>query len=496
MYVFGDSFDPYATTADAVLGYWDSGVFSAFALGAGRFAGGRCLFTNSTGSLIKSSGANDAVHHIVCAVQQTAALTGTTLAHYLQLGDGATGQCCIVFRSDGAILLTSGGPGGTVLATYAGAVSAQNTWFAFEFEVVINNATGSFSARKNGNTSNDFTLGSLNTRGGTANNYANRLTLGVNAYMSDQRIDDLLWRSDTASVPWVGDVRCYTRMPASDASVVFSKSSPVISSYASTATSGTSAGSASTGYVYMVFITPTFSGSATTLGCNLASAFTGHINMALYDASGTGGGPGVLLGQCTPLTNPAAGITNHILTAPVNLTKGTVYWVAILADGTPSIFGSNSTAYQYSANTYAAGFPGVIGATTASNISGLSYSGVVVLNVSSVALVNEAQQDGAATYVYSANPGDGDLYGIAALAVTPTNTVAVTTRGFVSKSDAGARSGAVQIKSGASTVDTGSVALGTSFGWMYRTDVTDPATGAAWTATGVNSATIGPKVTA
>jgi hypothetical protein len=52
------------------------------------------------------------VHHLV-RVQQTAALSGTTLGMYLQLSDGATNQCCIVFRSDGAILLTSATPAGT-----------------------------------------------------------------------------------------------------------------------------------------------------------------------------------------------------------------------------------------------------------------------------------------------------------------------------------------------------------------------------------------------
>lgn len=35
----------------------------------------------------------------------------------------------------------------------------------------------------------------------------------------------------------------------------------------------------------------------------------------------------------------------------------------------------------------------------------------------------------------------------------------------------------------------------TSWGWLWRTDLVDPATGAAWTATGVNNATIGPVVT-
>src|SRR4051812_45979864 len=117
-YIFGDSFDLYATTADVYgTGYWDSGS-SLFTLQSGRF-GGQCARVNSTGSwMVKSSGANDAVHHIVCAYQQSAAaLTGTTLGVFLQLSDGATNQCCIVFRQDGAILLTSAIPAGTVLAT-------------------------------------------------------------------------------------------------------------------------------------------------------------------------------------------------------------------------------------------------------------------------------------------------------------------------------------------------------------------------------------------
>jgi len=220
---FGDGFDLYAAPADALNGYWDSGTVG-FSLVAGRFAGSQAASNSGTTAwLTKASGSNDAVHHIVCAFRQTVAISGSTLGLYLLLVDGTTNQCCIVFRSDGAIVLTSGGPGGTVLATYTGAVTANNTWYAFEFEVVVNNTTGSFAVRKNGNSVNDFTLGSLNTRGGTANNYANKLTLGQNLTVSNQQIDDLFWRSDSA-VAWMGDIRCITRMPASDASVQFSRS--------------------------------------------------------------------------------------------------------------------------------------------------------------------------------------------------------------------------------------------------------------------------------
>ena len=195
--------------------------------------------------------------------------------------------------------------------------------------------------RKNGNTSNDFSATSLNTRPVSSNNYANQLGIGQNSSVNLQRIDDLLWRSDASSVPWVGDIRCYTRMPASDASVQFTR----------------------------------------------------------------------LGGATMP------------------------------------------------------------------------------------AVLSETQQDGATSYVFDANVGDADFYTVGTIASTPALVVAVTTRGFLQKSDAGAKGAAVQIKSGGTTVASTATLLSSSFGWLWRTDTLDPATGTAWTATGVNNAQIGPIVT-
>ena len=62
------------------------------------------------------------VHHFVVAFDQQNAITSSLAGIYLELFDGATAQCSVVFRSDGAILLTSATPAGTVLATYTGAV--------------------------------------------------------------------------------------------------------------------------------------------------------------------------------------------------------------------------------------------------------------------------------------------------------------------------------------------------------------------------------------
>jgi len=343
-FAWGDSFDCYAAAADAANGYWDSGTFSSVFPTTGRFAGSQCLqFGSSAALMTKSSGVNDAVHHLVVAFQQTVAVSGTTPGLYLQLLDGTTGQCAVVFRQDGVILLQAGTVGGTTLATYTGAFTTINTWYAFEFEIIINNTTGRFRARKNGNTVDDFDSGAvLNTRA-SANNYANKLSVGLGNTAVIDRIDDLYWRSDASSVAWMGDIRAYTRMPASDAAVQFSRST-----------------------------------GATNFSC-----------------------------------------------------------------------------------------------------------------------VDEPQQNTTTDYVFDSVPGHADLYGIAAIASTPLTTFAVTTRAYMIKSDAGTRTAAVQLKSGASTVASPTVVLTPSnWQWAWRHDTTDPATGAAWTAAAVNTVNIGPTVIA
>src|SRR6188472_3519164 len=171
---FSDGWDCYAAAADALNGYWDSGVLTSATLPAGRFAGSRAIFFATSGNVVKSSGANDAAHHIVCAFQQTGTLTGSTNGQYFEFFDGVTAQCSVVFKSNGDIVLTSGAPAGTVLATYAGAVTVVNTWYAFEFEVFISNTGGYMNVRKNGSPINDFTSATNLDTQNSANAYANK----------------------------------------------------------------------------------------------------------------------------------------------------------------------------------------------------------------------------------------------------------------------------------------------------------------------------------
>jgi hypothetical protein len=487
---FGDSFDFYSSVSDGLLGYWDSGSgVGAITLVAGRFTGSQAIQISASANIAytKSSGANDTIHHFICAVRQTAALSGTNLGLYLELLDGTTPQCSVVFRSDGAMLLTSGAPNGTVLATYATAITAQNTWTPFEVEVVIHNTAGSITVRKNGNTGTaDFTLGSLNTRGGTANNYANKLTFGMqSAAVAAHQIDDLLWRSDPTSVAWLGDIRAYQQMPASDVSDQFS-ASPATQSVSQTAgfTGGTQSRAANAGL--MSAFTATYSGTISSGTISVNTGGTGNMKAAIYDSTRT-----TVLATSNAVVNPVAGNNTITFGTPLTVVKGTQYWLAVDQDttivynvtGVSALAGLFTTTYA----SFPAGSP-----TVTTSVNGIV--GTVNIVPTNNTLVNEAQQDGATSYVFDSTVGHADLYAMTPLASTPQSIVGVTMRGFMAKSDAGTRAGALQLKSGATTVQSTPLFLSTSFLWNYRTDLVDPNTGAAWSAAAVNAAQIGPVV--
>jgi hypothetical protein len=477
---WGDGFDLYADPADMANGYWDS-VTGGLALIAGRFSGSRALyFTGSGQGMVKTSSVNDAVHHFVCAFQQPSGL-GSSLGVAFQLYDGATAQCSVVFKNNGDILLASGTGGGTVLATYSGAFT-NNTWYGFEIEVVINNTTGSFRVRKNGNTVNDFSATGLNTRN-SANNYANRVQV-VDVQAVGHVIDDFFWRSDASAVAWMGDIRCYTRMPASDGSVQFARAPVTQTPYTFVGPQAIAAGTAR----YSTF-TAACDGTIAAASILINVGYTGNLKTAIF-ASG-GGVPTTVLGSANVLANPVTGSNTITFGTPVAVTKGTQYWIGFDSDtssgnwsagGTPSNGLASATAY--------ASFP------AASPSTSTVYSMVCSVSITAnnnASLVSDAQQDAATSYVYDSTVGHADFYGIASIPATPAVVIATTTRALMQKSDAGARTAAVQLKSGATTVTSSAVALSTSgWLWAWRTDVLDPATSAAWTATAVNNAQIGP----
>jgi hypothetical protein len=438
------------------------------------------------------------VHHINVAIQQTSAITGSTNGAWFTLSDGATAQCTVVFRSDGAILLVAGISSGTVLATYTGAITASSTWYGFEIEVVVSNTAGSMTVRKNGNPSNDFASPTNLDTAATANNYANRLGIGNSSGSTPQHLDDFLWRSD-ASVPWAGELRCYTRMPVSDASVQWTPSGAVVPvpNYPGATNGATTLGT--TLAQYFPFVAP-FSGTISTLSLQCVAGGTASFKCSIY--SQAGGAPAAVLGSATIVVNPVAGTTTFTFSTPVTVVQGTTYYVALRGDLNAATWAYHTSppgsySYQTNALSYAS-FP----VANPTSLSVSTSAGLQILvNITPTGAVNapfvaDAMQDAAASFVSSSTVGQTDLYGIAPIAGTPASIIGVTTRALAQKSDAGTRNVALRLKSGATDVTGTSTALGTAFGWIWRNDLVDPATGAAWTAVGVSNLQVGQTLSA
>ncbi len=110
-------------------------------------------------------------------------------------------------------------------------------------------------------------------------------------------------------------------------------------------------------------------------------------------------------------------------------------------------------------------------------------------------LVDEAQVNGDTDYVQGSTVGDVDTYGFGDLSGSPATIDAVQFTSFAVKTDATARSIALQIKSGATTSDGSNYALAASYTKIERLTTVDPNTAAAWTAANVNAVQGGPKVT-
>jgi hypothetical protein len=111
--------------------------------------------------------------------------------------------------------------------------------------------------------------------------------------------------------------------------------------------------------------------------------------------------------------------------------------------------------------------------------------------------VTSQPPQGAASYVYDSVVGHEDLYTYPALSAAPTSIYAVAVKASVAKSDAGAKTLSVRLKSGATdSAGTGGTAIapGTSYAWSISLFETNPNGSVAWTLSALNAAQAGLKV--
>lgn len=228
--LLADSFDMYGSTGDLLV-RWDSvNTGSAMALASSSttaFGSGQALnLGNGGGSITKNFGSNEPTIYFSLRLKNAGALTSASWGG-LTLYDGSTAQVTIRFNGDGSIGLYTGGPTGTLIVTIAGAFSA-NVWDSWQGKVVIGNTAGSIELRKNGANSDTYSYTGINTRGGTANNYANTMGFStVNQFNSSGwNLDDLFLCSASGAAPnsWLGDMRGVQQLPTGSSQAQFTAS--------------------------------------------------------------------------------------------------------------------------------------------------------------------------------------------------------------------------------------------------------------------------------
>jgi len=494
-YIHGDGFDTYATAADAGLNYWDTSTNLTMSTDT-RFGVGQSVSSASatTTLLRKLFGSNESTVFVAMLFKYAGTFAAASETFGFQLQDGATAQMTVMFRTDGAIVVRSGGVAGTVLATWTSAYSA-NTWTQFNFKAVINNSTGSVEVRTNGATSDTFSVTGVNTRAGTSNNYANAIAMLTNSGTGIQnRFDDLLIYSGSGAAPndWVGDVR-YIWLPtiADTAQKQFAASPTSSTAFGLQTQTGSNtlsitANNIRTGAAWVCPLGGTL-GKATV---NFNAGVTGHAIVGLYDSDGTSGAPGTLLATSNAVTNPTSGLNDFTFASPPTVVNGHTYYHGFLADVTSVIKAGASTTTYTQAQTYGSGFTNPFGGSSGSVLQPIIYGTITGTNVG---CVQELIEDGASSYVYDSTAGHYDLYDVADLLTLPSAIIGVDVRAIGAKSDAGARTGTVTVKSGSTSQDGATVTLSTTMSNIAMFLATDPNTSVAWTSAAINALQIGPK---
>ena len=403
--------------------------------------------------------------------------------------DGGSNQVTIHFQSNGNIAVRTGAANGTIVATFSNAYK-PTVWTHFQIEVIIHNTAGEVHIRKNGNTVDDFAATSLNTRGGTSNNYLTGVALmNVNTNAAAY-FDDFMMFDNSGASPntWCGDVRCSVLYPNADtAQADFTSVSRQSDFY----TSGSSAHTFSANTLYMTgsvtLLAPTTSGLLQKITLQLAAS-TGNVNVALYDSAGI-----VLIATATAVNNPS-GWTDFVFASPPAVVAGTTYRFAVLSDATINYVGAVSTASGAGsvARTYGSGFYNAPSISDSVYIPNANFN---VIPTRSTSVGESSPNDGDTTYVYSSTIGAKDLYTLQDLSGITTGVTLVQLRVTARKQDAGARSAQSVLVSGANTDLGTSTVLSSSYTQLIKAYPVNPS-GANWTASDINNLQVGVTVSA
>jgi hypothetical protein len=408
--------------------------------------------------------------------------------------DGGTAQCSITVNvSTGTISLRNGVANGTALATSSTSVSASTTHY-LEWDITFGNSAA-YQVWLDGVS---LFSGTGDTTA-TANNNANGFGfIGASGGGQTITVDDLYLFDSTGSTNnavLLNSPRVETTFPVSDSAVQFAVGAGILGSNAQRTTTTNAPTAAS---LILRRFTPAVAGTLNSITIMpAATSATANFRGVVYADSG-GTAPGTLMSSGTQVTGVTSGTAATLpLTTPQSLSAGTQYWIGFINDTAVTLQQSDAGNLGYrAANTYASGAPGTAPAMTSGLPSYLFWGNLT--SISGNNWYESAQQPppGAPSYVFDATVGHEDLYNFGALSVAPAFVYGVAVKGYVQKSDSGAKTISLRTKS--SSTDSGGSSTGqapaTTFGWMTSLFPTDPNTSAAWTGSALNAATSGFKV--
>lgn len=520
-YTFIEGFDKYTlngtnrmnfSTATSmlpvVLGEWTSCTrdSTAGSMGfdpplAGAGASWRQAPGNSTShTLLKTLGVNLA--RIIGGVTwQLDGFPGTSSVAAIVFYDSSSAQLTIGFNVLGQVVVRLGGTSGTVLATSTLSYSFGTPIFV-EWDFTFNNSSGSLKVYFNGVLDPAMSLSGIDTCGGTANNYVNRMGV-LAANNGNHTIDNLyIWGYTAAGgseTPALTNPIVQTSWAESSVSTAFTivgdtLGDPVASPY----TLSTNASPGANQLVLRRF-TCEASGNLNSIGVNFNTTSAGALLKAVIYADNVGGtAPAALIAVGTEVTGTTADTANTLpFSSAVPITSGTSYWIGYITNTSLNVYAvTNATTAGFrAANTYTSGAPATAPTMTSGQIS-YAIWGNLTGTTDNAAAVSHTMYGGTANYVQSATVGAEDLYDFSDLTSSPSAIYTVAVKALVNKTDTGVRTLNLRAKSGAVTSSGSSPnqALLTTDYFYSSYFNTDPNTGLAWTPTDVDLASFGYQI--
>lgn len=513
-YEFIDGFDKYGpigtvlfttsgTFPTIMSGEWTTNTSTSNGQIQGALGGtGGCLQLNSnSGSggqrFVKTVPNNFAEFIGGMAVQQNTIANTTMLMGF---HDSGTPQFSLCLESDGTIGARRGTESGTLIAKSTQTLS-PNTTFYIEWDIVIHNSAGVIKVWLNG-VLTSLNLTSQNTRGGTANNYANQMSVSASAGNSSVivKYDHLYQRGYLATgsgdTPLLTNPLVETQFPTSDSSVQFTASAGVIGQDYSI-TGSTNAPGANKLYLRRF---------APTVNCTIQSvsqlpqttSATAKFKAVIYADSG-GNPNGAPLSSGNEVTGVTANtLMTGTLVTPQALTGGTFYHIGFICDTSITLTQVDTVNLngEVASNTYGSGAP------TTPTMTGGQVPWIIFGNVTGPAsnysqVGNEFSNPPLSDLSFNSDStvNHEDLFGFPALPSGSLPT-SVAVKGWIEKSDAGARTMDLRTKS--STTDSAGSNAGfspsTSYQWFGSYFDTDPNGSIAWTKAAVDAATSGYKI--